>query len=147
MEKVVKKTTLSEIKDKAEAIRLQLIELKQLESNVPFWVFLCLGIEFLGSFLDDKPLYAENQSRSRFYISIAKLFPNRYYVLNKKDFLFKNLRCILVHRMMLTKMFVEGNKHLELLEDNTIAINKDMAIEDFKLATEKLIIFLSKSKQ
>lgn len=139
MEKVVKKTPLSEVSKKLKELNEQLQELQKLEAALPFWTVFCLAVEFMGGFLDDKPLYADSQARSRFYLAFAKLFPQKYYDLNKKDYLYHNLRCMLVHRLLLTQQFVESGMNMELTADGKVNLNRNLALEEFKLASEKLM--------
>jgi hypothetical protein len=72
---------------------------KLLEAGFVFPTFLLVsqGIETLGAFMDKKPIAVKAQSKKRFHLAIAQLFPQEYQDLTTNDWLYKQLRCNLSH--------------------------------------------------
>lgn len=92
--------------DAEKFINIFLIEeIKRLiENRFYFFAFIliCLGIEYLGSFYDNKELEKEGQSKKRFKNGLRKLFKDEFYKRNQK-WLFKNLRGNLIHQIRPSK--------------------------------------------
>jgi hypothetical protein len=66
--------------------------------------FMVMGqaIEILGSYLDDKPMRAKQQSLKRFSTAINRLFPPNYRVANDGYFLYYQLRACMTHMFVPT---------------------------------------------
>jgi len=71
-------------------------------------------IETLGAFLDKKPFKTPRQSSLRFDLALKKLFPARYHHLNKRGFLYKQLRSNFTH-LGIESQFI----HFDFSPDNT----------------------------
>lgn len=60
------------------------------------------AIEIMGSYLDDKPVRAKQQSLKRFTLAINRLFPQIYYDANNDNFLYYQLRACMTHMFLPT---------------------------------------------
>ena len=70
------------------------------ENYFPSLVYATIGIETLGAIIDDKPIRAKNQSKSRFAAALYHLFPNQYGFVNKQNFLYEALRNHSAHNLI-----------------------------------------------
>lgn len=110
------------------------------------FVIMAQGLEVLGSFLDEKPLKAKDQSKLRFSHAINRLMPREYAKLNDNHRLYDQLRASLAHTFtsgrhvfLTSKSNKEfGNKHLENMNDQLILVAEDFYI-DFKKACNRLL--------
>ena len=123
------------------------------ENQVKF-LFLLIGqaIEILGSYFDNKPFRAKQQSSKRFEIAIYKLFPNEYQKINNKNFLYYQLRNFLTHSFIPSdKLLLKANstqssiKHL-CYDNEILIIYADIFYKDFSTAVEKLIKMVENDK-
>ena len=95
------------------------------EHYYPLLIYCSLGIETLGSFLDNKPLRARQQSKIRFGNALYQLFPNQYGFCNKKSFLYDALRNHSAHNLIPSPHLSiypqqKDFKHLSIVEEKTI---------------------------
>lgn len=70
------------------------------------------SIEFLGACIDRFDFGERGQSENRFELAIKRLFPSNYHVYNRRNsmyYLYRNLRCGLLHKMI-------PNSRLELIQ-------------------------------
>ncbi|MCF8373560.1 MAG: hypothetical protein K9H64_18210 [Bacteroidales bacterium] len=102
------------------------------------------AIEFLGSFLDDKPFRAKQQSQKRFNAAIARLFPAGYGKLNKDSWLYQKLRNHLAHSFLPSSWIVFSSKnenpkakHLGRQGKKTVFVAEDF-LKDFEFACNTL---------
>ncbi|MEN8138764.1 MAG: hypothetical protein ABFR62_10065 [Bacteroidota bacterium] len=108
-------------------------------------------IETLGAFLDKKPFKTPRQSSVRFDLALEKLFPPRYYSLNKKGFLYKQLRSNFTHlgieSQFLTFDFDNKNpgSHLKFKNGKTTFVIDNLS-EDYVKACN-IIIEMLKSNE
>lgn len=109
------------------------------------FILIALGIEFLGSFFDDKEFNDFGQSKIRFKNAISNLFKNNWYK-NNSDWLFEDFRGPLIHQyrtghtLLLTSVCKNKapiSDHLKLAGNKRIFILQQL-FEDFKLAGNKL---------
>jgi len=109
------------------------------------FILIALGIEFLGSFFDDKDFNDNGQSEIRFKNGISKLFKNNWYK-NNSDWLFKKFRGPLIHQYRTSKECLLTSQcknsapiseHLKEYENRRILV-LECLFEDFKLASHKL---------
>jgi hypothetical protein len=77
---------------------------KTFDDNQLLFGFMVMGqaIEILGSYLDDKPMRAKQQSLKRFSIAINRLFPKTYRDANQSSFLYYQLRSCMTHMFVPT---------------------------------------------
>jgi hypothetical protein len=124
---------------------------KLLEAGFVFPTFLLVsqGIETLGAFMDKKPIAVKAQSKKRFHLAIALLFPQEYQDLTTNDWLYKQLRCNLSH-MCSTGAFIMFSSqkestytHLDLLNDKRVFLVEDL-VRDFHKACYRVIELLEK---
>ncbi|MCK5782018.1 MAG: hypothetical protein KAH10_05475 [Flavobacteriales bacterium] len=105
-------------------------------------------IETLGAFLDKKPFKVPRQSSERFDLALSKLFPPRYHSLNKKGFLYKQLRSNFTHLGIESQFlfFDYSNnaldKHLKFADKKT-TISLIPFLKDYIIACELIISKLS----
>lgn len=98
------------------------------------------SVEFLGAFLDNKPLGARQQSKIRFRNAIYHLFPPRYAQCNRKGRLYTQLRSGLSHMLIPSAHIVLTDvpqKHLSEI-DNKLYLHPVSFQADLKLAAEKI---------
>jgi len=118
---------------------------KLIEYQIDFnaFIIICLGIEFLGSFSDDKPFNKKGQSEKRFKMGL-KYFKNNWYKQNKK-ILYEDFRGYLIHQyrpsseLYLTstcKHGIPAENHLKISNSKRIIVLEAL-FEDFKQAIQK----------
>jgi hypothetical protein len=126
---------------------------KLLEAGFVFPTFLLVsqGIEALGAFLDKKPIAVKAQSKKRFHLAIAQLFPQEYQDLTTNDWLYKQLRCNLSHMcstgafIMFSSQKESTNTHLDLLNGKRVFLVEDL-VRDFHKACSRVIELLEKGE-
>jgi len=110
------------------------------------FVIMAQGLEILGSFLDTKPLKAQQQSKLRFSHAINRLMPFEYREINQKHWLYDKLRASMAHTftssrhlLLTSKNHPEfGKKHLKSHNDKLILVAEDF-FSAFKKACLRLI--------
>ena len=110
------------------------------------FVIMAQGLEVLGSFLDEKPLKAKDQSKLRFSHAINRLMPKEYASLNNNHRLYDQLRASLAHTFtsgryvfLTSKSNIEfGNKHLQNRNDKLILVAEDF-YSDYRKACYRLL--------
>ncbi|MDD2634488.1 MAG: hypothetical protein PHW82_03215 [Bacteroidales bacterium] len=120
---------------------------KVLDSHETVFGFMLMGqaIEILGSYLDNKPIRAKQQSASRFSLAIYKLFPPKYAKINKNNTLYIQLRACLTHTFIpsgnvsLNFGLDEKEKHHLKLENDVLYIYSENLYSDLVRAIKKLI--------
>ena len=126
---------------------------KLLEAGFVFPTFLLVsqGIETLGAFMDKKPIAVKAQSKKRFHLAIAQLFPQEYQDLTTNDWLYKQLRCNLSHMcstgafIMFSSQKESTNTHLDLLNGKRVFLVEDL-VHDFHKACYRVIELLEKGE-
>jgi hypothetical protein len=100
--------------------------------------------EIMGSYLDDKPLRAKQQSLKRFSLAINRLFPQAYYDANNDNFLYFQLRACMTHMFLPTARLSlnsgKGTKekpHLFEL-DGVLYLYSEEYLRDFRYAISNL---------
>ena len=121
---------------------------KLVESGLHHFAFVVMaqGLEVLGSFLDQKPLKAKDQSKLRFSHAINRLMPREYARLNDNHRLYDQLRASLAHTFTSGRyVFLTsksnpdyGNNHLQTVNDKLILVAENFYF-DFKKACNRLL--------
>lgn len=113
--------------------------------NLTSFILMAQAIEIMGSYFDQKPIRAKNQSKKRFAIAINKLFPRQYGQINSKNFLYVQLRTCLIHMFVPTTKLqllsgFETDKipHLSVHDDALVLYNQNF-FADYKTAIQELI--------
>ncbi len=113
------------------------------KSDFVGFILIAIGIEYLGSFLDEKPFTDFGQSASRFKNGL-RFFKNNWYK-NNSDFLFQSFRGPLVHQYrigagLLITSFCKNkaplDRHLAEYEGSRILVLEQL-FEDYKQAVKK----------
>ena len=108
------------------------------------FIIIALGIEFMGSFFDEKDFNDFGQSDKRFKNALTNLFKNKWYN-NNNDWIFKNFRGPLIHQyrpgdaILLTSHCKNGadlKLHLKIADGKRIFVLEKL-FDDFKLAVQK----------
>ena len=138
-----------------EFIKIRLLEesykLKEAAFIFPTFLLVSQGIETLGAFLDNKPIAVKAQSKKRFHLAIAKLFPQEYQDLTEDDWLYKQLRCNLSHMCSGGGFIVFSSQkenlgfHLELINGKRLFL-MEVFVQDFQKACNTLIEQLKKGE-
>lgn len=130
----IKKIVLGEIK-----------RLQQHDFHYLSFFLMSQSIELLGSFLDNKPFRARQQSHKRFAAAIQELFPAKYQRLNQNDWLYHKLRNHLAHSFLpsswirFTSHTKDPNaKHLSRIDKKTIFVAEEF-LKDFETACLSLL--------
>ncbi|MBN2669693.1 MAG: hypothetical protein JXR60_10740 [Bacteroidales bacterium] len=102
------------------------------EELFPAMVYASIGIETLGALIDDKPIRAKAQSKTRFATALYHLFPNQYGFINKNSFLYEALRNHIAHNLIPSSLlnFIEINSASNLHLKKT-GSQVDFVIEQF----------------
>jgi hypothetical protein len=115
------------------------------------FVLMAQGIEIMGAYLDTKPMRAVRQSAARFNIALSRLFPKGYSDINKKGFLYKQLRSNIIH-MYIPTSSIELRRgvsisgiHMQKKNDVLILYLEDF-YEDYLKAINKLIYLIKSNK-
>jgi hypothetical protein len=127
--------------------KMILAEVKRLQDQgfyyLSFFV-MSQAIEFLGSFLDNKPFRAKHQSQKRYNAAINRLFPLSYRKLNSNGWLYQKLRNHLAHSFVPSSwiIFTSKNenpkaKHLNR-QGKKIVFVAESFLEDFEIACNNL---------
>lgn len=102
------------------------------------------AIEIMGSYLDDKPMRAKQQSLKRFSLAINRLFPQAYYDANYNNFLYNQLRACMTHMFLPTARLSlnagKGTKekpHL-CIYDGVMYLYSEDFLRDFRYAVSNL---------
>lgn len=119
---------------------------KTFDNNQIFFGFMVLGqaIEILGSYLDDKPMRAKQQSLKRFSIAINRLFPPKYREANESSFLYYQLRACMTHMFVPTAKLnlISGKQNKEKphlsISNGVMSIYSEDFLTDFTLAVSSL---------
>lgn len=132
-----------------------LAELDRLQKNGFYYLSIFVisqSIELIGAYLDKKPIRARGQSKIRFRKAIDVLFPEKYKVLNRNDWLYDKLRSHLSHSLFpSTWLFLTSYnansklKHLKKHNGKLVFIAEEL-LEDFRKACELLILMLEEGK-
>ncbi|QNA42944.1 hypothetical protein [Lacibacter sediminis] len=108
------------------------------------FILIALGIEFMGSFYDEKDFNDFGQSDTRFKNALSNLFKNKWYK-NNGDWMFKDFRGPLIHQyrpgdtILLTsncKNKADLKLHLRSVDGKKIFVLEQL-FSDFKLAVQK----------
>ena len=123
-------------------------EIQRLQNNGFYYlsyIVISQAIEFIGAFLDSKPIRARGQSKRRFRNALSQLFSGRYELLNSNDFLYDKLRSHITHSIFpSTWLFLTSRKenpdlkHLSKYNGKLVFIAEDF-FEDFSKACLRLI--------
>ena len=138
-----------------EFIKIRLLEesKKLLEAGFisPTFLLVSQGIETLGAFMDKKPIAVKAQSKKRFHLAIAQLFPQEYQILTANDWLYKQLRCNLSHMcspgafIIFSSQKESSHKHLELINGKRVFLVEAL-VRDFHKACFQVIELLEKGE-
>lgn len=128
-----------------EVIIAELSKMQGIGLSYMQFVVMGQAIEVLGSFLDQKPMKAKDQSAKRFSLSVNKLFGGRYRLLNDRRGLYHTLRNQMTHtflpggNMLLLNRSqnTNGYQHLEQVGERLVLISEDF-FEDICRAVERL---------
>lgn len=109
------------------------------------FVIMAQGLETLGSFLDNKPLKARDQSKLRFSHAINRLMPKEYASFNNNHKLYDQLRASLAHTFTVSRQIYLtsksdkelGKKHLSEIDGKLILVAENF-YSDFKKACLRL---------
>ena len=76
--------------------------MKILEVGYPLQAVLLMAqsFEIYGAYFDNKPFRAKGQSLKRFELAIRNLFHHEYFVANKNNTLYYQLRTLIVHSFL-----------------------------------------------
>lgn len=117
------------------------------------FVIMAQGLETLGSFLDNKPLKAREQSKLRFSHAINRLMPKHYADFNNNHILYDQLRASLAHTFTVSrKVFLTSKSNSEFAKkhlcehDGKLVLLAEDFYEDFKKACIRLIDGMDKGK-
>lgn len=110
------------------------------------FVIMAQGLEVLGSFLDEKPVKAKDQSKLRFSHAINRLMPKEYTKLNNNHKLYDQMRASLAHTFTVSRYIYLttknesklGKKHLSEVDGKLVLVAEYFYL-DFKKACERLI--------
>ncbi len=125
-----------------------------LDKNDSVFGFMLMGqgIELIGAYLDNKPIRAQRQSALRFSTALYKLFPGKYSMTNRKNFLYIQLRSCLTHTFIpsgslsLNFGLESKNKHhLQFVNDVLYLYSENLYL-DFENAIKKLIEMIKDDK-
>ncbi|MDR2413656.1 MAG: hypothetical protein LBD64_01550 [Odoribacteraceae bacterium] len=124
---------------------------RMLGIGLSYMPFIVMGqaIEVLGSFLDQKPMKARDQSARRFSACVNKLLGGRYRLLNENNKLHDMLRNQMTHAFLPGEGILlldkasnrEGFKHLQHVEGKLVLVAEDFH-EDLCRAVERLRVGL-----
>lgn len=120
---------------------------KVLDESDTVFGFMLIGqaIEILGSYLDNKPVRAKQQSSSRFSLAIYKLFPVKYSKLNKNNLLYIQLRSCLTHTFIpsgnvsLNFGYDQKEKHHLEISNDVLYLYSENLYSDLENAVKTLI--------
>lgn len=119
---------------------------KTFDDNQLLFGFMVMGqaIEIMGSYLDDKPMRAKQQSLKRFSIAINRLFPKAYRDANQSSFLYYQLRACMTHMFVPTARLslnagrqTKEKPHLYVKEGVMYLYSEDF-LADFTSAVQNL---------
>ncbi len=114
-----------------------------------FFVHAAVSIEFLGAFLDKKPLRARQQSKERFQRSLEVFFPPSYAYLNQKGLLYDQFRNHVVHSFLpssrlrlvhdpsLASMHLKRQEGKLILEAGKLLVHLETAAKQLQLGLQK----------
>jgi hypothetical protein len=133
-----------------------IVELSKMQGiGLSYMPFVVMGqaIEVLGSFLDQKPMKAKDQSARRFSLCVNKLLGGRYRLLNDKNRLYDILRNQMTHTFLPGKNLLllnrtenhKGYRHLEQVGERLVLISEDFH-EDLCRAVERLCVALKERR-
>jgi hypothetical protein len=100
-------------------------QLHEQKMYVPAIIMILLGIELMGSYLDNEPFDKAGLSEKRFNKALKKLFPKEVYA--ERDFLYRTLRAELIHGLNSKNFNFEKYErliqayfaaHISLIEEN-----------------------------
>ncbi|MDD3860040.1 MAG: hypothetical protein PHW83_07570 [Bacteroidales bacterium] len=116
------------------------------------FMLMSQATEILGSYLDDKPLRAKQQSYKRYCLAINKLYPSIYVNANKNGFLYYQLRACMTHLFIPTARLslnsgrqTKEKPHLSIT-NGVMFLYSDDFFDDFRKAIEKLISLIKSDK-
>ncbi|HNQ68441.1 MAG TPA: hypothetical protein PKN32_08685 [Bacteroidales bacterium] len=127
---------------------------KVVDDNQLIFGFMLMSqaTEILGSYLDDKPIRAKQQSLNRYCLAINKLYPPAYANANKKGFLYYQLRACMTHMFIPTARLslntgrqTKEKLHLSI-SNEVMYLYSDNFFYDFQNAIEKLINLIMSDK-
>jgi len=127
---------------------------KVLDTHDSVFGFMLMGqaIEILGSYLDNKPIRAKQQSASRFSLAVYKLFPSKYTAINRNNLLYIQLRACLTHTFIpsgnvsLNFGLDEKEKHHLQLENGVLYLYSENLYSDLENAVKRLIRNIKSNK-
>lgn len=115
------------------------------------FIYLAVGIEYLGACLDEYDFLEERESKNRFNRALKKLFPKKYPPFAKVDAkinLFEQFRCAFVHQLRPGKDIAvthrneskeQGTTHLKKTFDGMLILVLEDLFDDFEKASKELI--------
>lgn len=115
------------------------------------FIYLAVGIEYLGACLDGHDFLKEGESENRFNKALKKLFPNKYHPFAKADAkisLYKQFRCPFVHQLRPGQDIAvthrnesnkEGTTHLKRTKNGMLILVLEDLFDDFEKAGRELV--------
>jgi hypothetical protein len=107
-------------------------------SEIPALMLVCLGVEWLGSHMENIPSGAKNRSRKRFELALNRCFPEPYR--NRNLDLYRRLRTAAIHNPVNLSSKItlcEPARHLET-ENERILISVKTLIADLETCIVRL---------
>lgn len=140
----------------SECVRLFISDLHEViyehpGSKMIKFIYLAVGIEYLGACLDGHDFLKEGESENRFNKALKKLFPNKYHLFAKADAkinLFKQFRCAFVHQLRPGQGIAvthrdeskeQGTTHLKKTSEGMLILVLEDFFDDFERACKELI--------
>lgn len=131
----------------------ELGKLQKAELSYMQFVLMGQAIEVLGSFLDQKPMKAKDQSSKRFNNGVKYLFGGKYRLLNDNNYLYDKLRNQMTHtfisgnELLLLPNRIDGHPyhHLEYWNGKLVLIGS-VFYEDICMACSRLVNYLKEGK-
>ena len=131
----------------------ELGKLQKAELSYMQFVLMGQAIEVLGSFLDQKPMKAKDQSSKRFNNGVKYLFGGKYRLLNDNNYLYDKLRNQMTHtfisgnELLLLPNRIDGQPypHLEYWNGKLVLIGS-VFYEDICMACSRLVNYLKEGK-
>jgi hypothetical protein len=122
------------------------------------FIYLAIGIEYLGACLDQYDFLKKGESENRFNEALKKLFPNKYHQFAKTNAsvsLYEEFRCAFVHQLRPGPSIAvthrgeskrEGTTHLKKTLNGMLILVLEDLFDDFEKACKTLIRLDEKGK-
>jgi hypothetical protein len=119
------------------------------QSGVPMHTLAAVahGIEVCGALLDSKPFKAKGLGRTRFQLTLTKLFPRNYAMVTTKVDLYGQLRSHMSHSMIPGQLIIlaDDTRHLHLV-DGRLELSLNLIVSDYLLACQQLLMLIESGK-